>query len=65
MKLSELVSEAKKMYPNTDPEIRVAGTGGFLHIGKILPRSAYPDMNFFGHTFEKGEFVVLEMKENV
>jgi len=65
MKLSDLVSKANKLYPGEDPEIRISGPGGFLHIGKILPRSAYPDMNFFGDIFEKGEFIVIETKENM
>ena len=62
MKLSEKVSIANKLYPNTDPEIRVAGSGGFLCVDDILPRSAYHDDDFFGNVWECGEFIVIETK---
>ena len=60
MKLSELVAVAKDLYPNADPEIRVAGSGGFLCVDEILPRSAYHDDDFFGNVWDSGEFIVIE-----
>ena len=60
MKLSELVSEANRLYPNSDPEIRVAGSGGFLVIDEVLTRDNYYDESFFGDEFEKGKFIVIE-----
>ena len=60
MKFSELVSITNKLYPNTDPEIRVAGGGGFICVDEVRPRSAYYDDDFFGNVWERGEFIVIE-----
>jgi len=60
MKLSELVAIAQELYPDIDPEVRVAGSGGFLCVDEILPRSAYHDDDFFGNVWDGGEFIVIE-----
>ena len=63
MKLSEFVSRVEVLYPGEDPEIRVAGNGGFLAIDDILSRDGYWDESFFGDSFETGRFAVVETIE--
>jgi len=60
MKLSKLIARAKELYPGIDPDVRVAGSGGFLQINEVLPRSSYYDESFFGTPHIKGEFIVIE-----
>jgi len=60
MKLSELIERARELYPDIDPDVRVAGSRGFLQVVEVLPRSVYYDEGFFGTPHIKGEFIVIE-----
>jgi hypothetical protein len=65
MKLNEFVKEAKKISKTDNPEIRVVTNYGFQKILEILPRSSYYDESFFKTSFEKGDFICIELDNEI
>lgn len=60
MKLSELVSEARNKSGIDDPEIRIAGHGGFLDISELLTSGEYYD---YGKSdVPESEFICIEVE---
>jgi len=64
MKLSKLIKVCKKLYPNTDPEIKVIGHGLFS-IKEIQPRSAYYDEMVEGTLLPKTDTLFIELNNEV
>jgi len=62
MKLSELNRRAQELYPGKDPVIKVVASSGFSGVQEVLPRSAYRDVNFFGHEYARGDWLVIELE---
>jgi hypothetical protein len=63
MKLSTFIKRAKKLYPNTDPNLYVLNysTGKMENI-ELIPKSGYYPETLLGNPLPKKDFICIEVK---